>query len=90
MAGDGWLARLLRSKLRGAGRTVEKARAEYDAGRAGLPTDGDGRARIVCRRHAEERAVRLDDADRPGCFDPDHADCRGCLEDVRAGRVETW
>jgi hypothetical protein len=55
-----------------------------------LPADDEGRARIVCRRHAERRAVSLDDAARPECFDPDHQDCRGCVEDVRDGVVETW
>lgn len=71
------------------------ARADTDAGNrldavADLPTDDDGRARIVCRRYAERRAVDLDRDARPHCFDPEHVDCQGCLEDVRDGRVETW
>lgn len=94
MADDGWLGRVVRSKLRGAGRTAEQARAEYAAGKVAtsnaIPTDDEGRARIVCRRYAEERAVELDAEGRPECFDPEHADCRGCAEDVEEGRVETW
>lgn len=80
--------------LRSAGRQVEQARRAYSdartSAREGLPRDEEGRAKIVCRRHAEKRAVSLDDEGRPHCFDPDHPDCRGCAEDVRAGRVETW
>ncbi|MFB6130713.1 MAG: hypothetical protein ABEJ28_07840 [Salinigranum sp.] len=94
--------RYLRSALRSAGRQYEAARRAYREGRAdpddaapdgadpGLPRDDDGRVRIVCRLHAEKRAVDLDDDGRPGCFDPDFPDCRGCAEDVREGVVETW
>jgi len=85
---------LMRSTLRSAGRQVEDAKRAYtDAKRsalADLPQTDDGKARIVCRRHAERRAVRLDDEARPACFDPDHPDCKGCAEDVQAGSVETW
>ena len=88
------LKRLLRTKLRSAGKQYADAKRAYsDARRAAaveLPTDEDGRARIVCRRYAEKRRVSLDDAGRPHCFDGDHRDCRGCVEDVREGRVETW
>lgn len=55
-----------------------------------LPRNENGDARIVCRRYAEKRAVAVDDAGRPACFDADHPDCQGCVEDVRDGRVETW
>lgn len=55
-----------------------------------LPRDDDGDARIVCRRYAEKRAVAVDEAGRPACFDADHPDCKGCVEDVRDGAVETW
>jgi hypothetical protein len=55
-----------------------------------LPRNEDGDARIVCRRYAEKRAVAVDEAGRPECFDPDHPDCQGCVEDVRDGVVETW
>jgi hypothetical protein len=79
---------------RGAGRRVETARRAYRSGRGlgavELPADGEGRARIVCRRHAEQRAVFLDEEGRPECFDADHPACEGCLEDVRRGQVETW
>jgi hypothetical protein len=88
------LSRFLRTKVRSVGRQYERARRAYDSGRAsataGLPTDDEGRAQIVCRRHAEQRAVSLDGEARPACFDSDHPDCRGCLEDIRDGRIETW
>jgi hypothetical protein len=88
------LERLLRTKLQSAGRQYEEARKAYSdaktAATAGLPTDEEGRAKIVCRRHAEKRAVSLDSKARPACFDPDHRDCQGCAEDIREGRVETW
>jgi hypothetical protein len=102
---DDRLERFLRSKLREAGRRVEErrntardqiseAKDAYrnarDAALVDLPTDDEGRAKIVCRRHVERRAVRLDAEARPACFDADHPDCEGCAEDVREGRVETW
>ena len=37
-----------------------------------------------------EYKVPLDEEFGPDCFDADHRDCRGCREDVRDGRVETW
>jgi len=88
------LKRFLRTKLRSAGQQVEEARQAYESARkralADLPTDDEGRARIVCRRHAERRAVDLDEEARPVCYDADHVDCRGCVEDIREGRIETW
>ncbi|WP_280537659.1 hypothetical protein [Halopenitus sp. POP-27] len=60
------------------------------ADRFDLPTDADGNARIVCRRHAETRAVPVAEDGTPACFDADHPDCAGCLEDVREDRIETW
>jgi hypothetical protein len=84
----------LRSTMRGAGRQLAEAQEAYTSAReatlAELPTDGEGRARIVCRRYAERRAVHLDAKRRPECFDPEHRDCRGCVEDIRAGHIETW
>ena len=50
----------------------------------------EGRARIVCRRYAERRAVSLDERLRPVCYDADHPDCQGCVEDIDAGTIETW
>ena len=78
--------------MRSAGRQLAEVREAYETGRrtAQLPRDEDGNVRIVCRRYAEKRAVDLDEAGRPDCFDPDHPDCRGCAEDVREGVVETW
>ncbi|MES3517487.1 MAG: hypothetical protein PPP58_07470 [Natronomonas sp.] len=88
------IERLLRTKIREAGRQVEEAKRAYSdaktATTADLPTDDEGRARIVCRRYAEKRAVSLDGEARPECYDPEHRDCRGCVEDIRDGRIETW
>lgn len=85
---------LLRSKLRSAGRQYEEATRAYNASKsattAGLPTDDDGKVRIVCRRYAEKRSLSLDEQGRPPCFDPDHLDCQGCVEDIDDGRIETW
>jgi hypothetical protein len=60
------------------------------AARYDLPTDEAGRARLVCRRHAERRAALVDADGRPACFEAGHPDCEGCAEDVREGVVETW
>jgi hypothetical protein len=91
---QGRLNRFLRTTVRSASRQVEAAKRAYsDAKRsalADLPQDEAGRARIVCRRYAERRAVSLDEQARPTCFDADHQDCRGCVEDIRDGVVETW
>ena len=93
MADESRLARFLRTTLRGAGRQVEEARRSYgrarESARADLPTDEAGRARIVCRRHAERRAVDVADG-RPACYEADHPDCEGCIEDIADGRIETW
>ncbi|SMO34551.1 DUF7091 family protein [Halorubrum cibi] len=98
---DDRLERVIRQQLRKAGRQFEEAKKAYTEGRGDregsnvgaelydLPTD-DGRARIVCRRHAERRAVTVDAEGRPDCFESGHADCEGCAEDVRDGYVETW
>ena len=99
---DDRLERAIRRKLRRAGRQFEEAKRAYTEGREGrntpnsgtelydLPADDDGRARIVCRRHAERRSERIDSEGRPACFEPGHPDCEGCAEDVRDGYVETW
>ena len=87
------LAELLRTKLRAAGRQYEAARQEYDTGKAetyDLPTDEEGNARIVCRRHAEKRAVPVDSKGRPACYEVDHPDCEGCVADIHEETVETW
>lgn len=86
------LAARIRRALRRAGRTAAESRRAYREGYrvASLPHDDEGRARIVCRRHAERRAVLVDEAGRPACFEADHPDCEGCVEDVREGAVETW
>lgn len=91
---DDRLESFLRSKIRSAGRQVADAKRAYASARraalADLPQNDDGKARIVCRRYAERRAVELDTEARPACFDPDHPDCEGCVRDVRDGRIETW
>jgi hypothetical protein len=88
------LLNLLRVKMHSVGRQYEEAKQGYRDGRnharAGLPRDADGRAKVVCRRYAEKRAVRLDEALHPHCFDADSQDCQGCVEDIRAGVIETW
>ncbi|MCU4926127.1 hypothetical protein OB905_09045 [Halobacteria archaeon AArc-dxtr1] len=103
MADERRLERFLRSKLQQVGSQYEEFRrstdAQLDEARGAyevaknahaLPTDEKGRARIVCRRYAEQRAAKLDDQYRPACYEADHPDCEGCAEDVRAGRIETW
>jgi len=99
---DDRLERVIRQQLRKAGKQFEEAKRAYaeakddpagdgeGAARYDLPTDDEGRARIVCRRHAERRTVRVDGEGRPSCFEGGHPDCEGCAEDVREGFVETW
>jgi ubiquitin len=88
------LSRLIRAKLRSAGRQVEQARQQYNNGmesaKAGLPRDTNGRAKVVCRRYAEKRAVALDETLKPHCYDATSVDCQGCVEDIRKNVVETW
>ncbi|MFB6255283.1 MAG: hypothetical protein ABEH58_00910 [Haloplanus sp.] len=89
---DNRLERFIRTTFRSAGRRYAEARSAYREGREtpALPRDSAGRARIVCRREAERRAVALDDEARPECYEAGHPDCEGCVEDVREGIVETW
>ena len=91
---DKRLEQFLRSKLRAAGRQYANAKQAYRSGQTtasmDLPRDEEGRARIVCRRYAEKRAAALDEQGRPACFEADHPDCEGCVEDLREGRIETW
>ena len=87
--------RFLRKTFRRAGRQYAEATRAYRSGRAhantfDLPTDDAGLARLVCRRHVERRAVSVDAGGHPSCFDADHPDCQGCVEDIREGVVETW
>lgn len=97
------LERFLRSKLRNAGQQyeqlrestegqLEEAREAYEVAKnaRSLPSDEVGRVRIVCRRHAERRAAKLDEQFRPACYEDGHPDCEGCVEDVHRGRIETW
>jgi len=91
---DDRLERFISGTLRSVGNQLSEAKRAYSDGKraamAGLPQDDDGRARIVCRRHADRRAVSLDEQARPECFDPDHPDCQGCIEDIDDGTIETW
>jgi hypothetical protein len=88
------LSRFLRAKLRAAGEQYGEAAEAYrrakNAAAVDLPVDDDGRAKLVCRRHAERRAVAVDEDGRPSCYEAGHSDCEGCVEDVRDGYVETW
>ena len=88
------LARFLRAQAQSAGRQYEEARKAFVEARReaadGTEDDDLPTARIVCRRHAEQRVVGIDKKGRPSCFEAGHPDCEGCAEDVRAGRVETW
>jgi len=94
MADDDRVERFITGALRSVGNQLSEAKRAFGdskrAAEAGLPRDADGRARIVCRRHAERRAVSLDSAARPECFDPDHPDCQGCVEDIADDSIETW
>ena len=91
---DARLERFISGTIRSVGNQLSGAKRAYSDGKraamAGLPRDDDGRARIVCRRHADRRAVSLDERGRPECFDPDHPDCQGCVEDIDEGTIETW
>ena len=88
------LSRFLRAQVQSAGRQYEEARQAFLEARnetAAKIDDGDlPTARIVCRRHAEQRVVGIDREGKPSCFEAGHPDCEGCAEDVRAGRIETW
>lgn len=97
------IERFIRSTAREAGRRfesvrrstdsqLEEAKEAYAAAKhaSALPRDEEDRARIVCRRHTERRAVALDEGYRPACFEADHPDCEGCLEDIATGSIETW
>jgi predicted RNase H-like HicB family nuclease len=94
MADDDRLARFIRDTLQSAEQQLSEAKQAYQNGKrsaeAGLPRDEEGRARIVCRRHAEYRAVAMDEQRRPVCYDAENPDCQGCVEDIRDGTIETW
>lgn len=95
MAEGGRISRFIRRRARAAGRRYEEARRAYHSAQSevladGIPVDDAGRGRIVCRRFAEQRAVQIDEASRPSCFEADHPDCEGCREDILRGRIETW
>jgi hypothetical protein len=94
MADDDRLARFIRDTLQSAEQQLSDAKRAYANGKrsakAGLPRDEEGRARIVCRRHAEYRAVSMDEQRRPVCYDAENPDCQGCVEDIRDGTIETW
>ncbi|MFA9517580.1 hypothetical protein ACERIT_10250 [Halopenitus sp. H-Gu1] len=96
---DDDLEETLRRGFRLVGRRFEETKRAYregltetsgDGDRFDVPIDEEGNARIVCRRHGERRSVPIDEAGRPVCFEADHPDCEGCLEDIQDGYVETW
>lgn len=68
------------------------AKDAFSTARSGgkLPTDEEGRVRIVCRRHDERRLAPLDDKGRPTCYEAGHEDCEDCVEAIRDQSVETW
>lgn len=82
---------LLRSAARRAGRTVGAAKRQFDGAKieGSVPVDGEGRARLVCRREAEKRHVPLSEG-VPACYEADHPDCESCLADLEDGTIETW
>lgn len=86
------LGRFLRTKLQGAGRQYEEARRAFRDAHENAVNDvaTDEELRLVCRRHAEKRKAGLDSDGRPTCFEAGHPDCEGCVEDIRAGCIETW
>ena len=88
------LTRFLRAQVNSAGRQYEEARQAFLEARNEATSETDDgdlpTARIVCRRHAEKRAVRVDEEGHPGCYDADHPDCQGCVEDIRDATIETW
>ena len=88
------IERIVTENRSSSGRQVGEAKRAYRhakrATRVDLPFDEDGRARVVCRRYAERRAVVVDASGRPDCFEAGHPDCEGGAEDVREGVVETW
>jgi len=59
-------------------------------GAGNLPTDEEGRVRIVCRRYEERRLVPLDDRGRPTCYEAGNEDCESCVDAVNDGDVGTW
>lgn len=81
----------VKKAARRAGRTVGEASDEYAEGKIAnsLPQDEDGRAKIVCRRYSERRAVEIQGG-RPECFEAGDEDCESCVRDIAAGHVETW
>ncbi|MFB6124820.1 MAG: hypothetical protein ABEJ59_02540 [Halanaeroarchaeum sp.] len=82
---------IVKRAARSAGRQVESARREFSRARreAAIPADEEGRAKIVCRRHAERRAVHIEDG-APECYEADHPACESCVADLADGVIETW
>mgnify|MGYP000515272474 CR=1 FL=1 len=85
------LGHWLRNAARKAGRTVGAVGTQFTGGHieGRLPQDETGKVRIVCRRHAERRAVTLEDG-TPTCYEPTNPDCESCLADLADGTIETW
>lgn len=74
-----------RSQLGDAKEAFSNAR-----GAGNLPTDEEGRVRIVCRRYDERRLAPLDDKGRPTCYEAGNEQCESCVDAVGDGDVETW
>ena len=91
MNNESHIERFLHLTAHAAGQQYAESKRAYNNARTRTDSDGpyDEHARIVCRRHAQKRRVVLDGY-VPDCFEAGHPDCEGCLEDIRAGTVETW
>jgi len=83
------LARFLQTTFQDVGRQYQEARHAFVEARREAAGEETTR-RIVCRRYAERREVLVGSRGRPDCFETGHPDCEGCVEDLRAGRIETW
>jgi hypothetical protein len=78
--------------IKGARKQLGDAKDAFSNARGAgtLPTDEDGKVRIVCRRYDERRLAPLDDLGRPSCYEAGNEDCESCVDAVSDGTVETW
>lgn len=78
--------------IKGARKQLGDAKDAFSNARGAgtLPTDEEGKVRIVCRRYDERRLAPLDDLGRPTCYEAGNEDCESCVDAVSDGSVETW
>lgn len=78
--------------IKGARKQLGDAKDAFSnaRGAATLPTDEEGKVRLVCRRYDERRLAPLDDLGRPTCYEAGNEECEECVEAVSDGTVETW